>query len=170
MAYLFLPIIGGIFWGLCYACLEQTLTHVTAPTWYVVAGAASLFVGLFFMPKLTGQAIDFKPLMRKEVLIIAAVGLIAAQLADMSITVALTKSPATYVAFGEVSYVLFLPIIAFFLFKDNQITPQMLGGGVLVLAGIAVLLMGQTKDAPQLAATNTPAMHAVSVELVPNES
>lgn len=144
MSYLLLPLMGGIFWGLCYACLEQTLHNISIATWYIIAGTASLIVGFVVMPKLTGQGIDFTPLLRKEVFLVALVAVCAARLADMSIGLALAnKTPATFVAFGEISYVLFLPLIAFLLFKDNQITPHMMGGGALVLVGITVLILGQ---------------------------
>ncbi|MGE4313141.1 MAG: hypothetical protein AB7E85_02565, partial [Pseudobdellovibrionaceae bacterium] len=115
-------------------------------------------VSLFLLPKLSGEGIDFKPLMNKNILFILFIAVASAKCADLAIMFALKSSPATFVAFGEISYVLFVPFVTWFIFKNNQITTHTLLGGLIVFAGVSILLMGQmghekgqTSDAPQMA-------------------
>jgi len=143
--YLLLPILAGVFWAVCYTFMEQSLQNVSIATWYFVGGVVSILISLLLLPKMTGSGVDIKPLLKKEIFIVLVVAIVSAKIADMSIAFALTKSPATFVAFGEISYVLFVPFVALFIFKDNQITAHTMGGGLVVFLGISILLFGQLK-------------------------
>lgn len=158
MLMLMLPVFAGLLWAICYAFMEQSLNNVSLATWYFIVGIVTIVVSLFLLPRFTGEGIDFKPLFNKNILFILLVAVFSAKCADLAIAFALKSSPATFVAFGEISYVLFVPFVTWFIFKNNQITTHTLLGGLVVFAGVSILLLGQmggekgkSSDAPQMA-------------------
>ena len=167
MFYLLLPILAGVFWAVCYTFMEQSLQNVSLATWYFVGGVVSILVSMFLLPKMTGESINLAPLFSKKIFIVLVIAVVSAKIADMSIAFALTKSPATFVAFGEISYVLFVPFVALLIFKDNQITSHTIGGGLVVFLGISILLFGQVKGKStsnqlEMAQGDTPVTIAVA--------
>lgn len=144
MIYL-LPFFGAILVGVSYAVLEESLKHISIATWYLVGGLASLIMAFFVLPTFLDSKVNVKPLFDVNILMLVIVAVITIRFADLTILLALKNMPATVVALAEVSYVIFVPIMAYLIFGKNQINPYTLIGGSIILMGLAVLLFGQMK-------------------------
>ncbi len=155
MIYLLLPLIAGIAWGVFYACMENSLQNISMATWCVLAGVSSVVVGLFLAPQLTGEGLNFKPLLKKENMMVFLGALVAMQIADISIILAMKHLPSTIVVVGEISYVVFVPIMAYLMFNSNQISPHTAVGALVVVLGIGVVMYGQVNKSNTSGALQT---------------
>lgn len=140
--YLALPIIAAVLWGVCYAFMEQGLNSISVATITFLFGVGSILVS-FCIPLFGGEAINFKPLLNKELFIILIVAVLSARIADVATTYAIQNVSATYAALGEISYPLFIPLIAFLAFGHNQLSAHTVIGGLIILTGVTILVYGQ---------------------------
>ena len=151
-----LPFVGAILWGIFYALAGESLKYISVATWCLLFGVASVIAALI-LHYTTDQTINLAPLSDKRILIITAACVVTAKLADMTITYAMTNSPATFVAFGEALYPLFVPIFAYFFFGNKELTPQSLAGGVIMVIGMYIFVSSHnvTKEDTAFAQTET---------------
>jgi drug/metabolite transporter (DMT)-like permease len=64
----------------------------------------------------------------------------------------------TFVAFGEISYVIFTPLFAYLIFGRNEIEAHTIAAGALILTGCGILMYGEyAKQATKAVATTVGA-------------
>lgn len=142
MLYL-IPFAASILWAICYAYMEDGLQGMSIATMTFFTSLAGVFTALFIIPALGGEGVSIKPLLNKRLLFALIMVIITARLADYVVIYATQNISATYAAFAEVAYPVFIPIVIFLIFGHNQISTHTLIGGALVLAGIYTLFTGE---------------------------
>lgn len=148
MLYYSLPILSALLWAVSYTFLEETLDATSVATIYLFIGISTCFIA-FLLPLLGGEPISMGHLSDKRPLFILLVAIVAAEIAGLATTLAIKNVNATYAAIGEISYPIFIPIIAWFLFQQNQVNFSTVCGGILVILGVAILLVGQMRHDSQ---------------------
>lgn len=142
MLYL-LPFTASILWAICYAYMEDGLQGMSIATMTFFTSLAGIFTALFIIPALGGESVNIKPLFNKRILFALIMVILTARLADYVVIYATQNISATYAAFAEVAYPVFIPIVIFVLFGQNQISTHTIIGGALVIAGIYTLFTGE---------------------------
>lgn len=138
-----LPLVGAILWGLWYVFADEGLRSVSVATWMCFSGLGALFFALCI--HFSGdEPINFKPMLESNRVFMIVVGcVVIAKLADLTIAYSLKELPTTYVAILEVCYPLFVPIFAYLILQQNQLSTSTVVGGMLVLAGVLVIVLFQ---------------------------
>jgi drug/metabolite transporter (DMT)-like permease len=124
-------------WGLIYA-LEQKLLGHFSPV--MLAFATSLCGTLVMAPYLASHAGDLSSHVRPggSAWLLLGVGMLAAA-TNLLIITSIKHLGGAAAAILEVSYPVFVVVASYFLF-GFRITPQLVFGGMLVLAGVAVIV------------------------------
>lgn len=138
----YLPIVAAIMWGATYVLTERIFQHVTVSTWLVVGGSASILVA-FLLPLIGLPGMDFKPLLRPDVIGIALLALLVAQIANVSILASIKYINATYAAVIEICYVIFVPIFSYLIYGYRNFNMTTLVGGLIIFIGVLVVIRGQ---------------------------
>lgn len=141
---LFFPFIAAALYGLGYVLVERTMESINVFTYMVIGILATLIalVGIWYFK---GEAFSFNiPEANKwptfAIIFLAAM---APTLGWVFTVYAIKDISPLYTAFAEVSYPLFIPLFAFLLFGARHLQWQTLLGGALIMAGAAVLILGQ---------------------------
>lgn len=139
---IFLPFFNAILYGLYYVLLERNVQKLSMPTLWLI-GAFNYFVLVAVTTGFKIAEVDFSPLLDKKTLVL----IVAAQFVSMSISVvmylALRYTSATYLAFGELAYPLFVPLFAWLLFNTKELGWTTAFGGLLIIAGSFVIVYGK---------------------------
>ena len=142
MLYL-IPFMASILWAICYAYMDESLGSVSVATLTFVTSTAGVATALFIIPALGGSGVDLKPLLNKKILFAVIMVVLTARVADFIVVYSTQNISATYAAFAEVAYPVFIPVVIYFLFGKNDISTHTIIGGALVMAGIYTLFTGE---------------------------
>ena len=142
--WIFYALFASLCWGVSYAScgplLQRGLNPLIFLMGYSFFGFAGAAIALFCSGK--GQAgIAWSDLSRTEVacfLFSVAGSALGAYLTYAAMG---AKNP-TLVALIEISYPIFVVIFAWLFFREMQLNAVTLCGGLLVLAGVAVIIVG----------------------------
>ena len=140
-----LPIIAAILWGICYALIEAGLKNISIPTLMFMFGTSTLFAAILFH-NFSAEKINFVPLVDTKLLIICLGAMIASALANIAIYQSVKIFGATYSAFGEVLYPIFVPIFIWLLFGNSNINLSTIIGGIIIISGVYVMIYGQMSN------------------------
>jgi len=132
---------ASVLWGLHYNIIAKSLTVISPLTAYWVP-TTIMMAGLpFFYKTLVA---DYHAVMASTNDVKAAV--VAMSFTSFAASVLLYKaiagSNATLASLIEISYPIFVVIIAFLFFNENHITPYVLLGGALVMIGTGIVIYG----------------------------
>ncbi len=122
--------------------MEEGLNSFSIATLTFCCGVAGIIVA-FLIPLLGGEAINFKPLLDKRVFILLVTIIITSALAGFMITYATKHLSATFVSMCEIAYPIFVPIMVYIFFGQNQISTHTILGGAFVIVGIYTLMTGE---------------------------
>ena len=138
------PFLNAVLYGLYYALLERIYQKMTLSTVVLISAITSMAM----LVVLTGMKLvplDFSFTRDKQSLMLV----FAAQGVSICVTVlmyiAIRYTSATYLAFGELGYPLFVALFAYLLFGNKEFGWHVTAGGSLILIGCAILLYGRTK-------------------------
>jgi len=141
MLWFWSALIAAVLWGLSYSLGEYTLKNG------MTASSQMALFSLFMMPVYnliawrngtlgTGfEALRSNPKVLVSFLVIAA----CYSVANFLSFYAIQQKNATVASLVEITYPLFVALFAFLLFREMQLTPGVMLGGGLILAGICVM-------------------------------
>ncbi len=139
----FFPIAAALFYGASYALIERAIGLSSVATLMLLGGVSSTLLAVL----LTwggGWEVRWEALRTPTGLLIVLAAIVLSNLGFVASLFAVKAVNATYAAIGEVSYPIFVPLFAFLFFGLRQWDTSTVIGGALVLAGIYILIIGQT--------------------------
>jgi drug/metabolite transporter (DMT)-like permease len=138
------PFISMVLYGANYALLEQNyqkLSFTTAllMTIIVETVAMGILAGFRIVP------LDFNFLSDKRTVMLVVAAQLIWIVLSLLMYVTIKYASATYLAFGELGYPIFVAIFAYILFGVKEVNWTMAAGGALIITGCAILLYGKTR-------------------------
>jgi len=141
---IFLPFLNAVLYGLYYALLEQNYQKISLPTAMLSSAFVNVLSAILLVVTRNGQ-IDFTPLADRQSFIVYSLSLLVGVAITIIMYLAMKYTSATYMAFAELGYPLFVPIFAYLLFGRQNFSWSLIIGGVLVMIGCYVILLGKMK-------------------------
>jgi len=138
---IYLPFINAILYGLYYALLQETYGTLSLSTILLTNGILNIAIALV----LWGFRIDglsFMPLRDSKMLWIFLALIAVSTILQATHYTALKNTSATYMAFAEISYPLFVPLFTYFLFSRSELSGSIALGGGLILLGSVIIARG----------------------------
>lgn len=138
--WLVYALLSAIIWGANYLFYEKILNRISISTLYFIDLTVGALV-FFVFATLSGTFIKDLQLIQhsKNLLLLVSATVITSILANLFIALAIQSKNATLSTLIEISYPLFIILLAWILFKENNLTPIVLLGGGLIFSGIAVI-------------------------------
>ncbi len=142
--WIFYAIFASLCWGVSYAACGPLLKKGLNPLIFLLGYSLFGFLGALIALVCSGKrnsGVSFCNLSNFEL------GWFFFSVAGSALGAYLTyaamgaKNP-TLVALIEISYPIFVVLFAWLFFREMQLNPMTFGGGLLVLAGIAVIIIG----------------------------
>jgi drug/metabolite transporter (DMT)-like permease len=136
---------AAIIWGISYATsgkvIERGMTPLVFFFLYTFFGAAAAAAALAIMGK-TGTLIsEFRSLEGDWVWLLVAI--VSSATGGLLIYIAIGEKNATLASLIEISYPFFVAVFAWLFFRDIQFNWQTLLGGMFILAGVAIVFLGE---------------------------
>ena len=138
----YLAAIGAaLLWGIHYPLIDNALRRVSLITVLLLTALPIVVIAPLYYKNLvldwgTLQAMTWSE--RTPVLALGLTSLGASALLFLSIG----AKNATLASLIEISYPVFVAVFAYVLFRQVQVTPSVLVGGLLAFAGIAIIILG----------------------------
>ena len=143
--WIFYAGIASLCWGVSYAAcgplLKKGLNPLIFLLGYSLCGLIGSLIALLSSTKHSG-ALSLHDLSRSEVLWLLFSVAVSALGAYLTYAAMGAKNP-TLVSLIEISYPLFVVLFTWIFFREMQLNPVTCVGGLLVLAGVAVIIMGE---------------------------
>jgi drug/metabolite transporter (DMT)-like permease len=137
----YLPFINAILYGLYYALLQETYGKLSLATILLTNALLNILIALVMW----GCRIDglsFAPLRDTKMLWIFLAVISVSTLLQVTHYTSLKNTSATYMAFAEISYPLFVPLFTYFLFSRSELSGSIALGGGLILLGSVIIARG----------------------------
>jgi drug/metabolite transporter (DMT)-like permease len=136
---------AAIIWGISYAAsgrvIERGVTPLVFFFLYTLFGAAAAAAALATMGKTGTLVSEFRSLGSDWIWLVVAI--VASAAGGLLIYIAIGEKNATLASLIEISYPFFVAVFAWLFFRDIQFTWQTLVGGILILAGVAVVFLAE---------------------------
>lgn len=140
---IYFPFIMAVVFGLFYAINGYMYQHISVGAYMAWSGIfsfiISMAVALYYGNLKTSVLFAAKP---HVILLIAVLSVANFIIWFMSIYAMKYVSP-TFVAVGEIGYVIFTPLFGYLLFGRKEVDTYTLIAGVFILIGCAVLIYGK---------------------------
>ncbi len=137
----YLPFINAVLFGLLYALLQELYGAVSFSTILLTNGI--LYVLIALLSWLLGYGeISHLPLDSNKMVIIFVVQLIIMAVVQVTHFISLKNTSATYMAFAELGYPLFVPIFAYLLFSREELSRSIAVGGLFIFLGSIIIARG----------------------------
>ena len=134
---------AAVIWGVSYAAsgraIERGVSPVTFFFLYSVAGAALGLVSLAATRRLAAVPSEIRGLGADWVWL--AIAVVTSAIGSLLIYLAIGKKNATVASLIEISYPFFVALFAWLFFRQAQAGVPTIIGGVLVLAGVAIIFV-----------------------------
>lgn len=144
MIYAFLPFASAALYGLGYILMERMLKTVPILAYMTINSLlfTAILVTLFFLNR-NETTLSF--LSDKKVLLLFLITLAVNATAWVMTLLSLKNNSATYTAFAEISYPLFVVLFLFLIFGIRQWNWMTLLGGAIIFAGSLLIVAAQVK-------------------------
>ena len=138
--WLIYSLLSAVIWGANYLFYEKILSRISVSTLYFIDLTIGAIVFLIFA-SLSGTFIKDLQMIQhsKNLLLLVLATVITSILANLFIALAIQSKNATLSTLIEISYPIFIILLAWILFKENNLTPSVILGGGLIFTGIAVI-------------------------------
>jgi drug/metabolite transporter (DMT)-like permease len=138
--WLLYALLSAIIWGANYLFYEKILSRISVSTLYFIDLTVGAIV-FFLLASLSGTFIkDLTAIQSSKSLIwLILATVITSILANLFIALAIQSKNATLSTLVEISYPIFIILLAWILFRENNLTPSVLLGGGLIFSGIAII-------------------------------
>ena len=131
-------ILASFFWGITYVFEEQVYKHISVIsslavsflTAGIVFGLVALITGVWKKDLVTLTS-------SKESLMLLALVTITTIIAELGIGFSINDKHATLAGLIEISYPLFIGLFSFIFFRENNLNPGTIFGGLLIFLGVA---------------------------------
>ena len=134
---------AAVIWGVSYAAsgraIERGVSPVTFFFLYSVAGTALGLVSLAATRRLAAVPSEIRGLGADWVWL--AIAVVTSAIGSLLIYLAIGKKNATVASLIEISYPFFVALFAWLFFRQAQAGVPTIIGGVLVLAGVAIIFV-----------------------------
>jgi len=140
--WLIFSLLSAIIWGANYVLSEKIVKNISISSLYFI----DYFVGLivFVIAALLNRNLfsDFHTILNsKFLLILISANIITSLLANLFIALAIQSKNATLSSLIEISYPLFIIILAWLFFKENNLNLSVAIGGAFIFTGIAIIYL-----------------------------
>jgi drug/metabolite transporter (DMT)-like permease len=138
--WLLYALLSAIIWGANYLFYEKILSRISVSTLYFIDLTVGAIV-FFLFASLSGTFIkDLTAIQSSKSLIwLILATVITSILANLFIALAIQSKNATLSTLVEISYPIFIILLAWILFRENNLTPSVLLGGGLIFSGTAII-------------------------------
>lgn len=134
---------AAVIWGVSYAAsgraIERGISPVTFFFLYTLVGAALGLGSLAAMGRLAALPSEFRGLGADWVWLVIAV--VTSAVGSLLIYLAIGEKNATVASLIEISYPFFVALFAWLFFRQTQAGLPTIVGGVLILAGVAIVFL-----------------------------
>ena len=143
--WLLYALAASLFWGMSYAASGPLLKKGLNPLIFFLGYSLFGFLGALLFMLLTGRISTF---LKGSTLTSADLGWFLFSIGGSALGAYLTyaamgaKNP-TLVSLIEISYPLFVVIFAWVFFRELQLGPATLLGGLLILTGVGVIILAE---------------------------
>ena len=137
--WLFYAIVAAMLWGLNYSLNERVFEKEVSPATLLVfqAMAGMLIAGLVGGRSIPG---DLRAVATdRATLGFAVAALFSYGLGNLMISLSIQAKNATVAGLVELSYPIFTVLFSYLLFKKWHLSPMGMGGGVLIMIGVAMV-------------------------------
>jgi len=132
---------AALVWGLHYPLIDFALRRVSLVSVLLLIAAPSLLLGPLFWRQLVADARTFVRLGTSERWLIACVA-ITSLIATVLLLVSIERKNATLAGLIEISYPNFIVLFTWLLFRQIHLTWTSAVGGLLIMAGAAIVIAG----------------------------
>ncbi|MBD1848145.1 DMT family transporter [Cyanobacteria bacterium FACHB-63] len=135
---------AAILWGIQYATLEQLIKIVPIPlvTLVYTAMLTLIYLAAFAVLQVDLGLEQLKVYCTYRNLLLFGLVVLAGCGSTLLIFTAIAAGTATRASIIEITYPVFVAVFAALLYGEATLTPQILSGGLLILAGVALVLKG----------------------------
>ena len=142
----YLPFLNSILYAVYYAFLQESYGRLSLSTLLLTNGL--LFILLALVTTVFRlDSIGFGELRDSKMLTIFIGLIVITTVLQATHYIALKNTSATYMAFAEISYPLFVPLFTYFLFNRSELSGSIIIGGGFILLGSYIIAMGGWKSA-----------------------
>jgi drug/metabolite transporter (DMT)-like permease len=134
---------AAILWGIHYPLVDNALKRISPVGVLLLTAIPILLVSLVFHRQLAADYLAIKGMdwgTRLIVIALSVTGLLGTVLLYMSIV----SRNATLASLIEISYPVFVVLFSYLLFRQVHINPSVVLGGVLVFAGVALIILNNS--------------------------
>ncbi|OGI59182.1 MAG: hypothetical protein A2V58_09540 [Candidatus Muproteobacteria bacterium RBG_19FT_COMBO_61_10] len=134
---------AAILWGIHYPLVDNALKRISPVGVLLLTAIPILLVSLVFHRQLAADYLVIKGMdwgTRLIVIALSVTGLLGTVLLYMSIV----SRNATLASLIEISYPVFVVLFSYLLFRQVHINPSVVLGGVLVFAGVALIILNNS--------------------------
>jgi drug/metabolite transporter (DMT)-like permease len=143
--WLLYAIAASLCWGMSYAASGPILRKGMSPALFFFGYSALGFLGSLVLLAATGkigQALRMEGLEKGDLgWFLFSIG--GSALGAFLTYAAMSAKNPTLASLIEISYPLFVVLFAWLFFREMQLNPVTLCGGLLVIAGVAVIILGE---------------------------
>jgi drug/metabolite transporter (DMT)-like permease len=141
----YLPFLNSIFYAIYYAFLQESYGRLSLSTLLLTNGI--LFIVLALVATVFRlDSIGFGELRDSKMLSVFLGLIVISTILQATHYIALKNTSATYMAFAEISYPLFVPLFTYFLFNRSELSSSIIIGGGFILLGSYIIAMGGWKS------------------------
>lgn len=145
--WLIYALTAAVLWGVSYAACGRVIERGMAPLTffflYALFGAIAGGCVLAAMGKLAGLGGEIRAVGESSVWL--AVALVASAAGTLLIYLAIGEKNATLASLIEISYPIFVAFFTWLFFREMQMNLSTLIGGGMILGGVAVVYLGNSK-------------------------
>lgn len=136
---------ASLCWGMSYAASGPILKKGFSPLYFFFGYSLLGFLGSLVMILASGKLSDALRLggLERGDLPWFFFSIGGSAVGAFLTYVAMSAKNPTLAALLEISYPLFVVVFAWLFFREMQLNPWTLGGGLLVMAGVAVIIIGE---------------------------
>ncbi len=140
----YLPFLNSILYAIYYAFLQESYGRLSLSTLLLTNGL--LFISLALVATVFRiDTIGFSELREPKMLLVFFGLIVISTVLQATHYIALKNTSATYMAFAEISYPLFVPIFTYALFNRAELSGSIMIGGGFILVGSYIIAMGGWK-------------------------
>lgn len=137
----YLPFLNAILYGLYYALLQETYGKLSLATILLTNGILFIVTALgIWIGRV--DSLSFAQLREPRIVWIFIALIALSTVLQATHYTALKNTSATYMAFAEISYPLFVPLFTYLLFARAELTGSIALGGGLILLGSVIIARG----------------------------
>lgn len=131
---------AALIWGIHYPLIDNALKKVSLFSVLLLTALPVVLLTPFYFQNLRQDISVFTGLGLQQQLAIAAIGFTSV-MASVLLFMSIDNKNATLASLIEITYPVFVALFAFVMFRHVHLTASAITGGVLVIAGVAIIII-----------------------------